>query len=56
MGESVKIANCMCYFCKGSREMWFPYVSTRKIMGSDAGKDEDICEVPVKRQEPSSAS
>lgn len=56
MGESVKTANCMCYFCKGSREMWFPYVSTRKIMGSDAGKDEDICEVPVKRQEPSSAS
>lgn len=56
MGEFVKTANGTCYFCKGSQEIEFPYLSTRKIMGSDAGKDEDISEVPVKRQEPSSAS
>ena len=51
MGESVKTVNGVCYVCKGSREMWSPYVSTRKIMGSDAGKDGDIFEVPVKRQD-----
>lgn len=50
MGESVKCVNGMYYFYKGSQKIQFPYVSTRKIMGSDAGEDEDISEVPVERQ------